>query len=187
MTNLKNSIFWVIGIILILLLVRYCEGEPTTITKIETKYVKVTDTIKNTIIQKVPKIVYVEKTKTIKGKDTIIYKDKFSETTIKANKYETKIESNNANADLQITTTGELLDVQGVINYEKEIKTIETTKTRDASGLFLYGQTNLNGFNNYGVGIDYQLKNKIIIGASVNYDDFNNNINLNVKVGFRIF
>ena len=181
----KNWIWYFIAIVSIILLLKDCGGEKIKTVTV-TEIVKVTDTVTNTVIQEVPKTVYIERLKTIKGKDTIIYKDKADSTTIKANQYATKLESNNATANLQITTTGELLDVQGVITFEQENKTTTITKTKNASGLFLYGQTNLNGFDSYGVGIDYQIKNKIIVGTSVNYDNFNGHFSLNAKIGFKL-
>lgn len=183
---MKNWIWYIIGIIIIIVLVKQCEGEPRTIVKTKTEYIKVTDTVTNTIIQEVPKTVYVERTKTIKGKDSIIYKNKPSETTIKANQYQAEIQSNNASADLQITTTGELLDVQGTINYTKEIKTIETTKIRDASGLFIYTNMPVNSIQPE-VGALYQFKNKMFISAGAQYNSFTKSADLKIGLGIKIF
>lgn len=181
-----NWILYVIVIGLIIALAHQCQEEETikTVTKIE--YVEKTDTITETIIEEKIKKVYVERFKTIKGKDSIVYKDNPTDSTINANQYTTQLKSNNATANLEITTTGELLDVTGIINYTQENKTTTITKTKAKSGLFAYGQINLNGFDNYGLGLDYVIKNKIIIGTSANYDNFNGNIGLNVKVGIRL-
>ncbi len=184
---MKNNWFiYLIIAALIIALLHQCQGDDTvkTVTKIE--YVEKTDTVTKTIIEKVPTKVYVERTKTIKGKDTIIYKNKPTDSTINANQYDTTLKSNNATADLKITTTGELLDVQGVIKYTQENKTTTITETKSKSGLFLYGQINLNGFDNYGLGLDYTIKNKLIIGTSINYDNFNGHFGLNAKIGFKI-
>lgn len=179
----KISIWWfIVGAIIVFVLLKQCEPEPKTITK--TEYVKVTDTITETIIEEIPKTVYVERVKTIKGKDSIIYRENPTDSTITANQYTTQLKSNNATADLEITTTGELLDVQGVINYEKEITTI--TEFKNNSGLFAYGQARINGFDSYAAGLDYHFKNKIIVGANVQYDLLHNYTSFNVKIGFRI-
>ena len=121
----KSYIIAIATIVICIIIVKQCEGDPRIIEKTKTEYVKVTDTVTKTIIDTVPKTVYVERVKTIKGKDSIIYKDNPTDSTIIANKYNTKLESNNATANLEITTTGQLLDVNGTINYTKEIKTIE--------------------------------------------------------------
>lgn len=184
----KSYIIAIATIVICIIIVKQCEGEPRIIEKTKTEYVKVTDTVTKTVIDTVPKTVYIERVKTIKGKDSIIYKEKPTDNTIEANKYKTKLESNNATADLEITTTGQLLDVNGTINYTKEIKTIEKTVIRDASGLFLYGETSvIPTFERAAVGLDYQFKNKFIIGASASYNNITKSTYANIKVGFKIF
>ena len=182
----KNIIYFVIGLAIMFFLMKRCEGEPKIVTKTETKIVTVHDTITNTIIEKVPKTVYIERTKTIKGKDSIIYKDKPSETTIEANKYQTKITSNEATADLEITTTGELLDLQGFITYPKVIEKTTTTITRDASGFFLYGKAPITSSISPELGIMFNVKNKMIIGAGVQYSNFTNNVNATVTLAIKL-
>ena len=185
---MKNWIYYLVGIIVVIVLTKQCDGE--TITKIETvtEYVKVTDTITNTIIQEVPKLVYIEKVKTLKGKDSIIYKNKPSETTINANQYEARVESNNATADLKITTTGELLDVTGIINFTQENTTTTITNTKNKSGAFLYLET---GFSKkperFELGIDYQIKNKYLIDISVDYNTITQSSTVNGKIGLKLF
>ena len=80
----KIDIWWVIiGIIVLFAILKQCTyTEPEIVEKEVVKIVKVTDTINNTIIKEIPKKVYVEKTKTIKGKDTIIYRDTPNDSTI---------------------------------------------------------------------------------------------------------
>jgi len=179
----KNWIWYLIAIIFIIVFLKDCGGEKIkTVTVIET--VKVTDTVINTVIQKVPKTVYIERLKTIK-KDTIIYKDQPDSTTIKANQYSTKLESNNSTAELQITTTGELLDVQGIINYKQENKTTTITKKIPSSGAYLSAQIGLVGTPSYGVGLDFQIR-KVIIGGFANYMPMNGSINAGIKLGIKL-
>lgn len=186
--KIKIDIWWVIiGVIVLFAILKQCTyTEPEIVEKEVVKIVKVTDTINNTIIKEIPKKVYVEKTKTIKGKDTIIYRDKQNDSTIDANQYETTIKTGNASADLQITTTGELLDVQGVIHYNKEIKTIERTKTINASGLFIYGKHPVNNTFNPELGLMYNMNNKILIGAGANYNNFTQKIDATITIGFKL-
>lgn len=183
---MKNWIWYIVAIIVIIVLIKQCEGEPRTITKTKIEYVPVTEKITKTVIDTVFERVYVEKTKTIKGRDTIIYKDKPSEATIKANLYEAKVESNNATAELEITTTGELLDVRGIINYKKEIKTVETLKIRDASGFYIYAGMPINNIQPE-VGVLYQFKNKMFISAAAQYNDFTKSADIKVGLGVKIF
>ena len=174
-----------IGVVLVMLLLRGCNEDPQIITEIE--YVDRVETITKVEIQEVPKKVYVYKTQTLKGKDSVIYvkeKDTNNLPIIEANQFTTLLKSNNATADLKITTTGTLLDVKGVINYKEKITTI--TEFKNNSGLFLYGQTNTK-FDTYGIGLDYVIKNKVIIGVNGNYNTQFDNASLNFKVGYRIF
>ena len=184
----KIDIWWVIIIVIVLfMLLKQCtKTDPEIVEKEVIKIVKVTDTINNTIIKEIPKKVYVEKTKTIKGKDTIIYRDTPNDSTINANQYQTTIKSDNASADLEITTTGELLDVKGVIHYNKETKTIERTKTINASGLFIYGKHPVSNDFNPEVGLMYSLNNKILIGAGANYNNFTNKIDATLTIGLKL-
>jgi len=187
----RVDILWIFVIFIALYaLLRQCEGDDTKIiTKTETVYETVVDTITQVVIQKVPgPKVYVERVKTVKGKDSIIYKDSPSETTISANRYKTQLKSNDALAKLDILSTGEVLDVQGTITYPKETTITTITKKIPKSGAFLFIESNFNKMpDRYAIGIDYQIKNKILLGTSVSYNLLTNNVNLNVKVGFKIF
>lgn len=180
--KIKIDWYWFALIVLALcLFLKQCSKEPKTIVK--TEYVKVTDTITKNIIDTVSKLVYVEKTKTIKGKDTIIYKDKPTYTSITANQYNTTLESNNASADLKITTTGELLDVQGTINYTKEIKTIKQPQ----SGLFLYSDVPITKpHTNVELGLIYQFKNSILIKGGAQYNNFTKGVDFKVGIGIKL-
>jgi len=180
---LKRFGLHVIIIVLFGLLVHQCTQEPEvkTVTKIE--YIEKTDTITKVKIDSVPITRYVNRIKTVKGKDSIIYREVANDTTIEAREYKTELESDSAKAKLSILTTGELLDVKGTISYPKEIKTVTTFK--NASGLFAYGQSDIQ-LNNFSVGLDYVYKNKIIIGVNTNYNVDYNYSYIGLKLGFRI-
>lgn len=187
---MKNWIFRLIVIILVIALFKTCTEEPKIKIETVTEYVKVTDTITNTIIEKVPTKVYVNRYIDVKGNDSIVFVDTptlgTSDTTIQANQYNTTLKSNNATATLKITTTGELLDVSGTIDYTQENTTKTITKIKNKSGLFLYGGTNID-FNRYELGLDYQIKNTIIVGTSVSHNNISNQSNINFKLGIKIF
>jgi len=181
---MKNWFIYLIAIVIIIVAVKQCEEKET---KIETviEYLKVTDTITKTIISE-PEKIYVERVKTLKGKDSIIYVDKKTSTAIQVNNYDTKLESNNASADLNIVTTGELLEVTGTINYTQENKTTTITEYKSKSGLFLYGKVPVSNFNSPEIGVLYQFKNSLIIGSGVQYNNFTQKPELTATIGIKI-
>lgn len=184
----QTVIIIVVCAIVALITIKACEQEPKIVTKTETKIVTVRDTIYDTFIEKVPTKVYVERLKTVKGKDSIVYVDRPSDTSIKANKYKTSLRSQFATAELEITSTGEVLDVQGTINYPKETTTITTTKSKDKSGLFIYGSVPINAASiSPELGVMYQFKNRFLLKSGVQYNSITNSPEINVGVGIKIF
>ena len=186
---MKISIWWIAVILIVLFaLFQQCEQEPKIVTKTKVIYKTKTDTIRTVEIKEVPKIVHVEKIKTIKGKDSIIYVDRQTDTSIEANQYDTELKANNALAKLKITTTGQLLDVSGTISWDEKETQTTTTIIKPKSGLFLYGQTSVKPLMEVSsIGLDYQFKNTAIIGTSFSLDHMTKKNYLNLKVGFRIF
>ena len=184
----KISIWWLLVLAIVFFaLMKQCEGEPSIKTETKTEIKIIRDTITKVEIKEVPKTVYVEKIKNIKGKDSIIYKDKPSETTTTANQYETKLKSNKATADLKITTTGELLDVQGLITYPEIKETKTTTITRDASGFYIYAKMPISSqITTPELGAMIQIKNKIIIGIGGQYNSINNSVNAVATLGIKL-
>ncbi len=186
--NQRISIWWIfVGFIMLFCFIKQCEGKPKIVVKTETKIVKVSDTITEVEIKQIPKIVYVQKIKNVKGKDSIIYKDKAGEGTIEAKQYNTELKANNALAKLKITTTGELLDVSGVITYPKEINTVTITKTRNASGLFIYANVPITNFQSPEIGVLLQIKNKMFVSSGMQYNNFTKQIDFKVGLGVKIW
>jgi hypothetical protein len=177
--NNKYIISFAIGVIITLLLLRQC-SKPEVIKETVTKW-KI-DTL--TVDKIVNKPVYIERTKTIKGKDSIIYKDKPNDSTITANQYTTTLKSNEASADLKITTTGELLDLTGTITYPEKETTI--TETKQASGLYLFGSNPIKSVQPE-IGVLYQVNNKVFIFASGQYNNYTNSIDAKAGIGIKIF
>lgn len=188
MKTIFKIVPYLITVVLAIFLMHKCSEEPEIITETVVKYKTVHDTIKQVEIQTeyIPK--YVTKVKTVKGKDSIVYvKDTTGIAVIKANEYKAEVKSNNATADLNILTTGELLDVSGVITYKEKETTTTITKTKHKSGLFIYSESAVNPvFERAAIGLDYQIKNKFIIGANVSYNNTVKQVYANVKVGFKI-
>ena len=185
--NGNNIGYYIVITIILFALFDQCTNKVKTKIETVTKIERITDTVKETIIKEVPKTVYVEKIKTVKGKDSIIYQEKPTDSTIKANKYETQLKANDATADLQITTTGTLLDVQGSINYPKITETTTITKTKPESGLFLFGSAPINNnFNDIELGLMYNFKNKLQLGVGGQYNNFINNIEPRITLAIKL-
>ena len=177
----KVNIIWVfVSFAFALLLMKQCETKPSITTKTETKIVNVTDTITKVKIDTLYRYVNVEKVK-----DSIIYRDVATSNTIKAKQYTTEVKSNDATAKLDITTTGELLDVKGYITYPKKETTTETIIRRDNSGIFIYAQLPLSSqITSPELGVLFQIKNKLIIGIGAQY--INNNVNAVATIGVKL-
>ena len=182
---MRDIILIIVASVAFLIVVKRCE-KPKVVTKVKTEIKYITDTITKTEISK-PKVVYYNKivNDTIYStKDSIVYRNK----KYKANEYTTSLQANNATAKLKITTTGQLLDVNGVIIYPKETKTIETIKTRNASGLFLYGAIPFeNNIQLPEVGLMYQFKNTLGVMGGVEYNPINNSVNTKIGVLIRVY
>jgi hypothetical protein len=184
MRNLRErSICVAIGVVLCLLLMHFCERrgikEDKVVTKI--KVVKVNDTlrVKGGVTTKF-KNVYVRKTDT-----SIVYLDKPDSTSICANYYEQPIIGKRSNGTAFITTTGELIDFKAIIECTDTIKETTITKYRDRSRLFLSPSYNTN--NQINLGVDWNLKNKVLLKGGVGYDINNTAPYLSIGLGIPIF
>lgn len=182
----RNWLLILIGVVCLVALNKQCE-KPKEVVKTVTKIEYISDTIHTVEIKEVPKVVYVERTKTIKGKDSIVYVDKPNDSTIQANQYQTTLKSNDATAEVQITTTGQLLDVKGIITYPREKETVTTIKNRNNSGLFIYGDLPITNNFNPEVGAIYQFKNTALIKTGVQYNSITNGIDFKIGIGIKIF
>lgn len=177
----RNLLYIILTLIIVVTIVKTCEQEPKIITK--TEYITKTDTIKSVKIIEKPILKHVERVKTVKGDDSIIYIEKPSKTSIKAFEYDATIKTDSSRADLKILTTGELLDVKGTITYNQKETTTKIIKNK--SGLFIGAQSDLN-FNEVGLTLDYQFKNSVMIGTSLNYDRITEQPNIKLKLAIKL-
>ena len=185
--NYKYIITVAVLVLSFILINKCVEQEPEIVVKEKVVYKTVTDTITKVEIKEVPKVKYVTKVQTVKGKDSIVYVSKETNNAIEVNEYNTELKSNNATANLKILTTGELIDVKGSITYKQKETTIETIKKRNKSGLFIYGETSIQpALQRYELGLDYQFKNTIILGVSTSYNDTAKQTYFNAKIGIKI-
>ena len=183
----REIIYLITSIIAIIVIVKACEQEPKIVTKVETKEVIVHDTVHKFEIVEKPVKVFLERFKTLKGKDSIIYLKEPNSSTIEANSFKTVLSSNKAKADLEIVTTGELLDVKGVITYPEVTNTITTKIIKPKSGLFIYGDVPVSNVENIELGLMYQIRNTFLVKAGVQYNNITNAPDLKVGIGVRIF
>ena len=187
MKNWQKISIAILLIIAFFLLVRKCESEPKSNTVTEIVYRDRVDTIIETKIKEVPKKVYYEVIKTIKGKDSIVYIDKPSDNSFNASVYDVIIKTDSSSADLKITSLTRPIDVRGVIRCTEKLTNIKETIVKPKSGLFLYGESSINPiFENVGVGLDYQFRNSVILGTSVNFDNISKHTYFSVKFGIKI-
>lgn len=187
----------ILTFILLLGVVKGCENEPKITTKTTINIEHIKDSIKKVLIKEL-KPIYIDTGSTkyvkIKGKaeiqwrDSIVYRDKPSKTTIKANQYDTQLKSNNATASLKITSTGEVLDVQGTIEYPKQTITNTVTKTSAKSGLFIFAQVPINKNKiNAEIGLLYQFKNTLGVMGSLQYNQYSKGIDGKVGLAIKLF
>ena len=179
----KRFISFVLGAILVLLLMQFCEGrknkEDNVVEKI--KVIKTIDTlkIKGGVITKY-KNVYIRKTDT-----SIVYLDKPDSTSIFANYYEQPIQGKRSKGIAFITTTGELLDFSTQIECTDTIKETTITKYRDRSRLFLSGEVSTN--KDLKIGVDWNIKNSVLLKGGAGYNLNNNTPYVSVGIGIPIF
>ncbi len=170
--------------IVILMITKSCSNvEQKTIVKTEVKIVKVKDTLRIEKVIDNPVTVYVDKFKYIKQYDTL-YRD--SVEIVKANKYTERIVGKKGTADIEVTTTGELLDLKVIIESKTVFKEKEITKFRNKSKAFISGGFTSQGgnpFSTVNIGLDYHIKNKVLLKSSVGLDLITNKPFIGVGVG----
>ena len=178
----NNFIYMLIGFVLCAALLHFCEGSnrhDKVTTK--TKVIKVIDTLRiNGKVVTKYKNVYVRKTDT-----SIVYLDKPDTTSIEARVYTQPIKGNRSSGVATITTTGELLDFCATIECQDSIKETTITKYRDNSKLFLSGKYNTN--NSAEIGLDLNLRNKVLIKGGIGYEMQNSKPYISIGIGIPIF
>ncbi len=107
---------------------------------------------------------------------------------VEVNEYHVNLAGKQSSAALKIQTIGELQNVSGSIHYREKEITNTVKKTIPESGLFLYAATSLNQpLARVEIGLDYQFKNKIVVGTSISHNAITNQTFVNGKLGYRIW
>jgi len=186
-----RNIIYILGLIVIIIaFIDQCTQDPRVITKTETIEKIVIDTFykDRTVIKEIEKPVYINRVVTEKGKDSLIYVEKPNDSTITARQFKTTLESNKAKADLNIISIGEVLDVTGTITYPEKETITTITKTKDRSGFYIYGKAPIISQNfSPEIGIQANIRNKMFFSGGVQYNNINNNVNVLVGIGVKLF
>jgi len=180
MLDLKNKIILsvvslVVGIVLGLILAKPAEEK----TEIKYKYITVnrTDTLK---IDK-PIVVYKDR---IKNTTTIkvdsIYKD------FKPSDYSYKFDTINKKFEAHLQGWGGLDKINIVSKHKDSIieKTITKTLLVNKNTLYLWGGYSFKP--SYQAGVDYTIKNTIIVGGAIDYDNNTGKTTPMIKIGIKL-
>jgi len=181
--NMKNNfIYMLIGFVLCAAILHFCEGkkpEDKVLTKI--KIIKVVDTlkVKGPITTKFKKV-YIHKTDS-----SIVYVDRQDSTSIEARKYSQEVSGKRMKGVVHVTTTGELLDLCAEIETKDSIIETTITKYRNKSKAFASFSYNTN--NQLNLGIDWNIKNKILLKGGVGYETQTLKPYISVGIGVPLF
>lgn len=181
----KSIILLIVGFLIGSLLT--CnKDKPTTTTTTEIKYVvkNHTDTIRTT-----PKVVYkyVNKVIPIKQIDTVIKNFNPKDYQWIYTKTDT---TKNKKTIIKITATGwgNISKLDYIINTKDSLvyitKRTETTIIKNTNNLYLSGGYNTN--KNISAGLDWTIKNKVIIGGVIEYDKLTNKPIAGIKLGLKL-
>lgn len=180
--NRGNIISLVVGFVLCATLLHFCEGkkpEDKVTTKIKT--IKVVDTLrlKGPITTKFKKV-YIHKTDS-----SIVYIDRPDSISIEARKYSQEISGKRMKGVVHVTTTGELLDLCAEIETKDSI--IETTVTKYKNKSKVFASFSYNTNNQINIGVDWNLKNKILLKGGVGYETQTLKPYISLGIGIPIF
>lgn len=134
------------------------------VIKKEVVNIRVTDTVRMITPISTPRLVFVEKV--VVENDTIIrFVNEPSETSITANKYSETLKGEHGEVDIDVTTTGQLLDLRGVMRFNKTETTI--TKVVEKNKLFMGVEYNTD--ERIEAKLSLSLKNKAMISGGMGF------------------
>ena len=179
----KNIIIAIASFLIGVLLASSCERDVVEVKeKVVIRNVKVTDTVRihDTIVK--PVKVFVDRWR-YKPNPSPIREEEI----IEANKYSQELIGEKGIAKIDVITTGELLDLSGIIECNEKIIEKTITKYTAKSKVFVSGgiDMRLNGeLKNIRAGIDYNIKNKVLLKGGLGYDIIENQPFAGVGIGF---
>ena len=170
-------VFFIIGVLITKGCSKPIEKE---VIKKEVVTIKVTDTLRMITPISTPRLVFVERV--VIENDTIIrFVKEPTETSIVANKYSETLKGEHGEVDIDVTTTGELLDLRGVMRFNRTETTI--TKLVRKNTLFIGGEYGTNGIIESKVHLN--LKDRMLFSGGVGLD--NNQVFYKVGVAIPLF
>ena len=185
MLNREQITIAVASFLVGVLLASSCERDVVKVKeKVVVKNVRVVDTVRlhDTIVK--PVKVYVDRWRyKTNPNPSPIYKEEI----IEANKYSQELVGEKGTAKIDVITTGELLDLSGIIECNEKIVEKTITKYTAKSKLFMSGNIDMSldgGIKNVRLGLDYNIKNKVLIKGGLGYDITDNQPLVGVGLGF---
>ena len=181
----KNIIIAIASFLIGVLLASSCERDVVEVReKIVIKNVKVTDTVRmhDTIVK--PVKVYVDRWRNKPNPNPTPNNE---EEIVEANKYSQELIGEKGTAKIDIITTGELIDLSGTIECNEKIVEKTITKYTAKSKVFVSGGIDMRlngGVKNIRAGIDYNIKNKVLLKGGLGYDITDNQPFAGVGIGF---
>ena len=143
------------------------------------------------------KYITVERTDTLKvDNPTVVYKDKLKNTTIvrvdsvykdfKPSEYAYKYDSINDKFKVHLEGWGGLSKINIISKHKDSIieKTITKTLLVNKSTLYLWGGYSFKP--SYQAGVDYTIKNTIIVGGAIDYDNSTGTTTPMIKIGIKL-
>lgn len=184
MLNKKQIIIAIASFLIGVLLASSCERDVVEVKeKVVVKNIKVIDTVRIHDTIRKPVKVYVDKWRYVQRLPNSIKKEEI----VEANKYSQKLVGKKGVAQIEVITTGELLDLSGIIECNERVVEKTITKYKNKSKLFLSGGIDMRldgGVRNIKVGLDYNIKNKVILKGGLGYDIIENQPLVGVGLGF---
>tara|TARA_R100000951_G_scaffold74557_1_gene62829 strand:- start:82 stop:642 length:561 start_codon:yes stop_codon:yes gene_type:complete len=181
----KNIVIAIASFVIGVLLASSCERDVVEVReKIVIKNVKVTDTVRmhDTIVK--PVKVYVDRWRNKPNPNPTPNNE---EEIVEANKYSQELIGEKGIAKIDVITTGELLDLSGTIECNEKIVEKTITKYTAKSKVFVSGGIDMRlngGVKNIRAGIDYNIKNKVLLKGGLGYDITDNQPFAGVGIGF---
>ena len=184
MINKKQITIAIASFLIGVLIASSCDRDVVEVReKIVVKNIKVIDTVRIHDTIRKPIKVYVDKWRYVQRLPNSVKKEEI----VEANKYSQKLVGNKGVAQIEVITTGELLDLSGIIECNERVVEKTITKYKNKSKLFLSGGIDMRldgGIRNIKVGLDYNIKNKVILKGGLGYDITDNQPLVGVGLGF---
>lgn len=196
---IKYIIQLIVVIFAVMFFVKQCSSdeEPDVVIETTVNIEWIKDSLRSVLVKEI-KPIYIDTTITkikwlkpekeiVRVTDTFFKPgDSSNINLIRANKYSIELKSNEATADLSITTSGELYDVTGTIEYPKETVTIKETIKETKPHISLYGMSPIGRFSPE-LGLIYKTKGKLSLMGAAQWNEFTSEAEFKIGAAITIF